>query len=80
MSDTRRQNVGWSVCNEADGDRITWEGAKLAVLMDIRDELQKLNRLLGCSNFTDIPRILRRTEQNTRKRKKRPVKLVRRSA
>lgn len=27
--------------------------------MDIRDELKQLNALLGCSNFTNIPRTLR---------------------
>jgi hypothetical protein len=33
--------------------------ASLATLMDIRDELHTLNRLLGCKNFTDIPATLR---------------------
>jgi len=28
--------------------------------MDVRVELQKLNNLLSCPNFTDIPRLLRK--------------------
>lgn len=42
----------------ADG---TWphEVIQCALLMDIRDELQKLNSLLHCSNFTGIPTTLR---------------------
>ena len=35
-----------------------WEQVNTAVLMDIRDELQTLNRLLHCGNFTGIPRTL----------------------
>lgn len=41
--------------------------------MDIRDELQKLNALLGCHNFTAIPNVLRGIRRNTAKpRKKEP--------
>lgn len=38
-----------------------WDTARIqaAVLMDIRDELQKLNALLHCHNFTGIPTTLR---------------------
>lgn len=32
---------------------------RLAVLMDVRDELQRLNDLLHCPNFVNIPRELR---------------------
>jgi len=30
--------------------------SQLAVLMDIRDELQTLNRIFACPNFTALPR------------------------
>jgi hypothetical protein len=43
--------------------------ASLATLMDIRDELQTLNRLLSCTNFVNIPRTLRQIAQQTKKRK-----------
>lgn len=35
------------------------DGATVAVLMDIREELQRLNSLLHCSNFIGIPRTLK---------------------
>lgn len=45
-------------------------GAQIAVLMDIRDELKKLNDLLGCRNFINIPLSLNQIEENTRRRKR----------
>lgn len=36
------------------------DSIKMALLMDIRDELQTLNRLLSCQNFTGIPHTLNR--------------------
>lgn len=67
MADTRHKNVTWNV-----GDT-TWDGVKVAVLMDIRDELQKLNRVFECHNFLAIPSDLRAIRRNTNKprRKKR---------
>lgn len=51
MADTRRKNADWSV-----GERITdWEQCQLAVLMDIRDELQAIKHLAQCYR---IPRAL----------------------
>lgn len=41
--------------------------ARLAVLMDIRDELKKLNGLLRCQNFIDIPHVLKDIRRNTHK-------------
>ena len=54
--------------------------AQLAVLMDLRDELIKLNRVFECHNALAIPDLLRRIESNTRKpqRKRAPKKRVRR--
>jgi len=49
----RRANESWNLPHE-----ITWQHVEVALLMDLRDELQKLNRLLHCSNFTNIPRKL----------------------
>ena len=78
MSDRRQKNVAWYV---ADATGKTYDGIwgspaaypSLAVLMDIRDELQTLNRLLSCPNFIAIPTILRTIRRNTsdlRKQKK----------
>lgn len=41
-----------------------------AILMDIRKELRRLNTLLGCRNFIDIPVTLRAIRRNTSKRRK----------
>lgn len=73
--DRRMKDRNWSPADE-DGSVPTWERANLAVLMDIRDELKTLNRLLGCSNFIAVPEILRGIERNTAKprRKKKVTK------
>lgn len=42
----------------------TWEQVQVAVLMDIRDELQKLNSHLRCYNFTRIPQVLDKINKN----------------
>ena len=71
MIDTRRANQNWIVTNnKGTSDISTWEQLQLAVLMDLRDELQKLNRLLGCQNFIEIPTILREIRRNTTKKKR----------
>lgn len=66
MEDTRLANRNWNVGGD-DGKARDWDCVKIAVLMDIRDELQKLNRLLGCSNFLSIPATLRSIRRNTHK-------------
>jgi hypothetical protein len=59
-SERRYENRNWTV---ADVNGNLYEtvkgGAYLATLMDIRRELQTLNALLGCTNFTGIPATLR---------------------
>lgn len=64
--DMRRKNVDWQLKTNQDGS-VPHQDAHLAVLMDLRDELQKLNRLLHCSNFIEIPRILRAIRRNITK-------------
>lgn len=63
MADTRRKDVDWTIQNP--GEPITWYGLQAAVLMDLRDELKRLNSLLYCRNFTDMPRTLREIRRNT---------------
>lgn len=48
----------------------TWAYVNLQVLMDIRDELKRLNGLLHCSNFTAIPHTLAAIKRNTTKKKR----------
>jgi len=64
----RRANVDWEL---PDKGSLTIEQAELAVLMDIREQLRALNRLLGCENFIAIPRVLREIRSNTAKPKER---------
>lgn len=67
----RRKDVDW---NLPEGSEFYWSHVQIAVLMDIRDELKRLNSLLHCHNFTGIPHVLRgiRAKLPTRKRRKQP--------
>lgn len=47
----------------------TWEHVKIALLMDLRNELKTLNRLIGCHNTMAIPGLLRDIKRNTTRRK-----------
>jgi len=60
----RHKDTVWTLADRMPG----WDGAQLAVLMDIRDELKVLNRIIGCGNAIDIPNILRRIDANTKKK------------
>lgn len=68
----RHKDGRWSLPETGIG----WEHVNVAVLMDIRDELQRLNSLLYCHNFTGIPETLRGIKRNTmkpRRRKRKPA-------
>jgi len=69
MDDTRKKNFNWGIKTNGDGSTPT-QDAHLATLMDIRDELQRLNSLLHCSNFVAIPRKLDAIKRNTAKKRK----------
>lgn len=76
----RPRNVDWRTWREDGGFK--HEQILEVLLMDIRDELQMLNRVFQCPNFLAIPGILRginvemlQVRRNTtKKRKKRAVK------
>ncbi|MGB7158160.1 MAG: hypothetical protein WBD40_08850 [Tepidisphaeraceae bacterium] len=88
MADQRKKNGNWFVTDAA-GDVHApvygRDGRALAVLMDIRDELQAMNKtqsaalvelqsiggLLRCQNAMDIPRKLERIARNTSKPRRR---------
>ena len=67
-TDTRCKDKSWRLRSEDKPDGIislsTEEGV-LAVLMDIRDEMKKLNRTIDCPNFQKIPKILKTIRGNT---------------
>jgi len=52
--DKRQKNKSWTVTND-NGSVTDWQQVNVAVLMDIRDELQSVVRLLNCHR---IPRAL----------------------
>jgi hypothetical protein len=64
MVDRRHKDGKWQA-GDSDGVVPTWERAQLAVLMDLRDELKKLNRVLECPNFLAIPSYLRSINRKT---------------
>jgi hypothetical protein len=47
----RHKDVDWRLPDKVQ----SWTQVNAAILMDIRDELKRLNSLLHCSNFTEIP-------------------------
>lgn len=61
----RHKNASWTLTEQP-----TFEGASLAVLMDIRDELQILNRVFSCFKFQNVPDKLDEIIKNTRKKRR----------
>jgi len=68
-SRTRLKDTEWTFTPDSNGNHST-AAATLACLMDIRDELKRLNSLLHCGNFLSIPRTLVAIKQNTTRRKR----------
>jgi hypothetical protein len=69
----RHANVNWNMPEGTPHDRggstHSWNSIHTSLLMDIREELQRLNKLLHCSNFIGIPSTLTAIKANTTKRK-----------
>lgn len=59
----RHKNKVWNLEDPHPG----MEGAILAALMDIRDEIQELNSVFRCRRFLAIPTALDEISKNTRK-------------
>lgn len=65
----RFKDAHWDLTSEPDG-KLTLERIRAALLMDLRDELKRINRTLSCRNFQSIPSLLRRIASNTAKKRK----------
>jgi len=65
----RYKDYDWNVCRNADGT-YSIDLIKVNLLMDIRDELKRLNALLNCPHFTGIPTTLRSIRRALPSRKK----------
>lgn len=59
----RYKNVDWNFHGNESDTTVPVDRIKMALLMDIRDELQRLNTLLHCPNFMSIPHKLDRIEK-----------------
>lgn len=68
--DQRCKDYNWAVRLSDGNNYSAYNSLHLAVLMDIRDELKRLNSLLYCDNFYRIPNTLRQIEVNTNKAKR----------
>lgn len=62
----RHANAEWNLPNPV----ADWTQAQVAVLMDIRDELKRLNALLHCHNCVAIPQKLDAIVKNTTKKRR----------
>lgn len=69
MNDDTFPDRDWNLANKQDG-KIHWDKVNLALLMDIRRELRKLNGVLHCKNFLAVPHKLDAIRRNTTKRKR----------
>ncbi|KAF0176479.1 MAG: hypothetical protein FD161_3018 [Limisphaerales bacterium] len=60
----RNKNQNWNLPDgnpsEGGGRTHQWESIHTALLMDIRDELQQLNRVFACPNFQAMPHEMRK--------------------
>ena len=61
----RHKDANWLIAETTPGI----DGASLAVLMDIRDELKRLNATFECQNAQQIPALLRAIQRNTRRKR-----------
>jgi len=52
---SRHKDVDWSLAEDAPADQVT-----IAILMDMRDELKIISKVLTCHNTYTIPTYLRR--------------------
>lgn len=62
------RDTDWNVT--IDGNSWSHDQIHMALLVDIRRELKKLNAVFACPNFLEVPRTLRDIKRNTAKRKR----------
>jgi hypothetical protein len=70
----RHKDLDWNLNNAEPngkgGFQCSIDTIQAAVLMDIRDELRRINAVLACHNTQQIASILRRISRNTAKPRK----------
>ncbi len=73
----RLLNAEWDTPANTDGT-YNWPVIMAAVLMDIRAELRTIARILQCRNTQQIPHILRQIADQTKRRRKPKLRVVKR--
>jgi hypothetical protein len=71
-----QKNIEWNITAPSPEDGYSLDKITVLLLIDIRDEMRKLNRTLACPEFRSIPRVLRAIRQHTGRIKPRPKRLV----
>lgn len=72
----RFRNCNWNTPTPEGSTNVSNDEVKIALLMDIRDRLDRVLRVLECGNARDIPNILRRISRNTAKPRKKKARVV----
>lgn len=68
MTNRRHKNGNWQLAPAGDDGTVPNDSVTHALLMDIRDELQALNRVFACWRFQGIPHTLERIDRRIQKR------------
>ena len=66
----RLKDIDWNMHDSANKGPKDYSTIYVNVLMDIRDELKRINTRLDCHETLKIPRYLRRIATNTTKKRK----------
>jgi hypothetical protein len=66
----RYKDAKWNLLGDDTDSRVPTDVVRAALLMDIRDRLDRLLRVIECENTKDIPNILRRIAKNTAKKRR----------
>ena len=69
----RFKDANWKL-REVNGQAQTDHDVTQAILMDLRDELKRLNAVFACERFQRIPYVLDQIRRNTTKRRRRAHK------
>lgn len=72
---TELKGRSWNIWMNDDGS-IPVEQLQVLLLQEVRDELKSMNSILHCTNFLDIPWILKQIKLNTNKPKTKKLKIA----
>ena len=65
---TRHKDADWNLPDSKQpGNTVSFDTINAALLLNIRDELKRLNDLLYCVNFVGIPHTLKRIDKRLAK-------------